>query len=165
MSPGKFEGFNTSSTSIALRWDPIPERNVAGVLRNFYIAYRELDTDDNTTRTIAVPLANLSFVLTNLRKYTNYSLEIKGATKFLGRPTEPIIITTDEDGNAVFCLFSCLVVYLHQPISRRSSLRSWRFWLTGKLGTRAKTSGEAGGKWGESNEKPAAKPLINAASP
>ena len=108
VSPGKFKGFNTSSTSIALRWDPIPKQNVAGVLRNFYVTYRELNTDDNTTHTIAVPLSNLSFVLTNLRKYTNYSLEIKGATKFLGRPTEPIIITTDEDGNAIFCLFTCL---------------------------------------------------------
>ena len=38
--------------------------------------------------------------------------------------------------------------------------------LTGKLGTRAKTSGEDAGKWGEGNEKfLAAKPLVDAALP
>ena len=37
--------------------------------------------------------------------------------------------------------------------------------LTGEPGTRAKTSGEAAEKWGEGNEKIAAKPLVDASSP
>ena len=105
VSPARFTGFNTSSTSIGLSWDPIPQEQVAGVLTNFYITYRQLDTADNTTHTLAVPITNLSFELTNLRKYTNYSLEVKGATKFIGIPTKPIIITTDEDSKKLFLFF------------------------------------------------------------
>ena len=98
VSPGKFQGLNASSTSIALSWDPIPPSQVAGVLRYFHITYRQLNTDDNTTHNITVPITNLSLMITNLRKYTNYSLEIKGATKFPGINSQPIIVSTDEDG-------------------------------------------------------------------
>ncbi|KAJ7374215.1 hypothetical protein OS493_007289 [Desmophyllum pertusum] len=72
VSPATFEGINSSSTSI-------------------------LNTADNTTYNITVPITNLTLELNNLRKYTNYSLEIKGVTKFIGAATKPIIVTTDED--------------------------------------------------------------------
>lgn len=110
VSPARFSGFNTSSTSIGLSWDPIPQEQVAGVLTNFYITYRQLSSADNTTHSLAVPITNLSFELTNLRKYTNYSLQVKGATKFIGIPTEPIIITTDEDGKELFLLFTVTLI-------------------------------------------------------
>ena len=101
VTPSKFKGFNSSATSIKLRWEPIPPGQVAGVLRQFYITYRQLNTTDNTLRTIAVPITNLSFELTSLRKYTTYRLEIKAATKFPGMPTAPIDITTDEDSESI----------------------------------------------------------------
>ncbi|XP_078352309.1 uncharacterized protein LOC144637005 [Oculina patagonica] len=97
VAPATFYGINSSSTSIVLNWDPIPEEQVAGILRSFYITYRQLDTADNTTYNITIPITNVTVEITNLRKYTNYSLEIKGVTKFFGAATEPIIITTDED--------------------------------------------------------------------
>lgn len=97
VAPTTFQGINSSSTSISLQWSNISAMDVAGVLRNFHIAYRELDTADNTTHTVTVPLANLTFELTDLRKYTNYSIEIMGVTKFVGIGTEPIIVSTDED--------------------------------------------------------------------
>ncbi|KAK2561069.1 Receptor-type tyrosine-protein phosphatase S [Acropora cervicornis] len=97
LPPSKFHGVNSSSTSIFLSWDAIPPSQVAGILTSFYISYRQINTNDNTTYEIAVPITNLTYEITNLRKYTNYSLEIKGATKFPGINTQPIIISTDED--------------------------------------------------------------------
>ena len=100
LPPSKFHGVNSSSTSIFLSWDAIPPSQVAGILTSFYISYRQINTNDNTTYEIAVPITNLTYEITNLRKYTNYSLEIKGATKFPGINTQPIIISTDEDGES-----------------------------------------------------------------
>lgn len=90
---------------------------MAGVLTNFYITYRQLNTADNTTHILAVPITNLSFELTNLRKYTNYSMQVKGATKFIGKPTEPIIITTDEDSKKLFLPFVTLIICQRRRIS------------------------------------------------
>ena len=90
---------------------------MAGVLTNFYIIYRQLNTADSTTHTLAVPITNLSFELTNLRKHTNYSLQVKGATKFIGIPTEPIIITTDEDSKKLLLLFVALIFCQRRRIS------------------------------------------------
>ena len=98
VTPTAFQGFNSSSTSIVLSWDPIPRWQVAGILRNFHITYRALSNADNTTYNITLPITDLTLEITNLQKYTNYSFDIKGATKFIGAATEPIIVTTDEDG-------------------------------------------------------------------
>ena len=96
-----FQGINSGSTSILLRWDPIPQDLVAGVLKCFYITYRQLDTADNTTYNITVPITNVTVEITNLRKYTNYSFDIKEVAKLLGASTEPIIITTGEDSKSL----------------------------------------------------------------
>lgn len=95
---------------------------MAGVLTNFYITYRQLNTADNTTHSLTVPITNLSFELTNLRKYTNYSLQVKGATKFIGIPTEPIIITTDEDSKKLFLSFVTLIICERRRISIYGSI-------------------------------------------
>ena len=97
VTPTAFQGFNSSSTSIVLSWDPIPLWQVAGILRNFHITYRALSNADNTTYNITVPITNLTVEITNLRKYTNYSFDISDVTKLFGAATEPIMITTGED--------------------------------------------------------------------
>lgn len=107
VTPTTFQGINSSSTSIVLNWDPIPQWQVAGILRNFHITYRSLSNVDNTTYNITLPITDLTLEITNLQKYTNYSFQIKGATKFIGAATEPIIVTTDEDGaSRLFLLLS-----------------------------------------------------------
>jgi len=111
VAPRTFQGFNSSSTSIVLSWDPIPEWQVAGILRNFHITYRQLDTADNTTYNITLPITSLTLEITNLQKYTNYSFHIKGVTKFVGAATE-IIVTTDEDGTcSIFFASFAMLVY------------------------------------------------------
>ena len=126
-----------------LSWDPIPEWQVAGILRSFHITYRQLDTADNTTYNITVPITNLTVEIANLQEYTNYSLEIKGVTKFVGAATEPIIVTTDEDstsdilfhcynftmGKIIFCLAS-----FTQSESRLQEITENAFWLERLLG-------------------------------
>ena len=106
--PSSFQGINSGSTSILLRWDPIPQDLVAGVRKSFYITYHQLDSADNTTYNITVPITNVTTEITNLRKYTNYSFDIKEVTKLFGAAAEPIIITTGEDGTSHFILFLCL---------------------------------------------------------
>ena len=105
--PSPFQGINSGSTSILLRWDPIPQDLVTGVLKYFYITYSQLDTADNTTYNITVPISNVTVEITNLRKYTNYSFDIKDVTELIGAAMEPIIITTGEDSTSHFLLFLC----------------------------------------------------------
>ena len=105
--PSSFQGINSGSTSILLRWDPIPQDLVTGVQNCFYITYRQLDTADNTTYNITVPITSVTVEITNLRKYTNYSFDIKDVTKFIGAATQPIIITTGEDGTSYLFSFLC----------------------------------------------------------
>lgn len=108
--PSSFQGINSGSTSILLRWDPIPQDLVTGVQNCFYITYRQLDTADNTTYNITVPITSVTVEITNLRKYTNYIFDIKGVAKFIGTATQPIIITTDEDGTS-YLFSSSLSLY------------------------------------------------------
>ena len=105
--PSSFQGISSGSTSILLRWDPIPQDVVAGVLESFYITYRQLDTADNTTYNITVPITNVTVEITNLRKYTNYCFDIKEVARLVGAATEPIIITTDEESTLHLILSHC----------------------------------------------------------
>ena len=105
--PSSFQGINSGSTSILLRWDPIPQDLVTGVLKCFHITYRQLNTADNTTYNITVPITNVKTEIINLKKYTNYSFDIKEVTKLVGAATEPIMITTGEDSTLHFLLLFC----------------------------------------------------------
>lgn len=95
-------GHNSSSTSIYLQWSAIPPELVAGVLREYRIAYDELNDRNESVKKhlLRLPVDRLSVNLTDLEKYTNYSFELQGISKFFGVSSPPIVIITDQDGKA-----------------------------------------------------------------
>lgn len=100
--PWNVTGHNSSSSSIYLQWSAIPAELVAGVLREYRIAYDELNDRNESVKRhlLRLPLDQLSVNLTDLEKYTNYSFELQGISKFFGVSSPPIVILTDQDGKA-----------------------------------------------------------------
>ena len=97
--PWNVTGYNTSSTSIYVHWIPIPPARVAGVLRLYRVLYDEQSSVGQVVKahTLELPKSNLSIKLGGLRKYTNYTVEVQGVTKYYGERSNSILITTDED--------------------------------------------------------------------
>ena len=93
-------GHNVSSRSIYLQWSAIPSELVAGVLREYRIVYDELNDRNEPIKThvLRLPIDQLSVNLTNLEKYTKYSFELQGISKFFGVNSPPIVTITDQDG-------------------------------------------------------------------
>ena len=101
--PWNVTGHNSSSTSIYLQWSAIPPELVAGVLREYRIVYDELNYRNESVKThlLRLPIDQLSVNLTDLEKYTNYSFELQGISKFFGVSSPPIVIITDQDGKDI----------------------------------------------------------------
>ena len=102
--PWNVTGYNASSTSIYLQWSPIPPELVAGVLREYRIVYDELNDRNESVKRhlVKLPIDQLSANLTDLSKYTNYSFELQGISKFFGVRSPPIVVITDQDGKIYF---------------------------------------------------------------
>ena len=100
--PWNVTGHNSSSSSIYLQWSAIPPELVAGVLREYRISYDELNDRNESVKKhlLTLPVDHLSVNLTDLEKYTKYSLKLQGISKFFGVSSPPIVIITDQDGKA-----------------------------------------------------------------
>ena len=100
--PWNVTGSNSSSTSIYLNWTAIPPELVAGVLTEYRVVYDELNDSKETVKThiLRLTIDQLSVNLTGLSKYTNYSFEVQGISKFFGVQSPPIVVITDQDGKA-----------------------------------------------------------------
>lgn len=122
---------NSSSTSIFVQWKPIPKHNVHGKLLGIKLLYRSAPRDNSIVfrsharrsivsdwsvyTDITLPPNALSYNITSLEKFTNYSVEILGFTsKGDGNVSHRFIVSTDEDGQYgnYLCSSSC---YLHFP--------------------------------------------------
>ena len=108
--PWNVTGHNTGSTSIYLQWSAIPAELVAGVLREYRIVYDELNDRNESVKRhrLRLPFDQLSVNLTDLERYTNYSFELQGISKFFGVSSPPIVIVTDQDGKAGLQLITYL---------------------------------------------------------
>ena len=96
--PRNVRGQSDSSTSILVVWDP-PRREVLyGILRGFRIRYFVARNSNNMNNTIElVSDQHSSYVIQNLKEFTNYSVEVAAVTVGEGPYSTPIIVTTDQD--------------------------------------------------------------------
>ncbi|XP_048579577.1 uncharacterized protein LOC5515780 isoform X2 [Nematostella vectensis] len=115
LPPTNFIVFNTSETSLRLQWDPIPDGYLHGVLRGFNISYWLSDLPVNMTsinitpdqaltgpgktgrrRRRSVDAPTYSWELTDLKIWSNYTVQINGYTIGEGVKTNMVNVTTDE---------------------------------------------------------------------
>ena len=106
---------NSSSTSISVQWKPIPKYHVNGILLGIKLFYRSAPRDNSIVfgsrarrsteedwsedTIITLHPGALSYEMTSLKKFTNYSVSILGFTsKGDGNVSQQFVVSTDEDG-------------------------------------------------------------------
>ena len=104
--PENVRGRNTSSTSILVQWDDVPQRDQNGIILSYTVSYKTLP--GGTPKTEVVDTSTKQVTLTGLNEYTNYSITVFASTfKGDGNVSEPIIVITDEDSKfVVICRIS-----------------------------------------------------------
>jgi len=93
--PDNVRGQNTSSTSILVQWDAVPEDKQHGEIKHYTVIYQKKEGDEQPQ---PVDSPDKSVVLEMLDKYTEYSIRVSAATiKGSGPLSIPIVVRTDED--------------------------------------------------------------------
>ena len=94
--PANVKGDNSSSTSILVQWDEVPENDKNGIIKGYNITYKDWRTGVEKTQTVDVP--NRLIDLTGLNEFTKYNISVLAFTvKGDGPVSSTITVTTDED--------------------------------------------------------------------
>ena len=96
-APSNVRGQFTSSTSISVKWDEVPDDKRHGEIQHYIVFWRRVPgVYPKKKKKIIAPLRQ--FNLTDLVKYTNYSIQVLAATLIgEGPPSIAIVRRTDED--------------------------------------------------------------------
>lgn len=91
-----------TSQSLQISWQPAPAQHTNGLLQGYKINYEHVgdtissDNDNLDTK----KTSELTIVLTNLQKSTNYSIQVLAYTRMGdGAQSPPLFCQTEEDGN------------------------------------------------------------------
>ena len=87
---------SSSSTSILVTWEEVPAVKQNGIITGYTITYQSQTENDNGT--VLVNGSVRQTELTNLKQYVNYNITVFASTvKGDGPPSNPIVVTTDQD--------------------------------------------------------------------
>ena len=104
--PSDVTRHSTSSTSILVQWDDVPEADQNGIILKYIVTYTELPNGSPQYQVVNAPTTQAK--LTGLNEYTNYSITVFASTsKGNGNVSEAIIVLTDEDSK-----LSCTTINL-----------------------------------------------------
>ena len=96
-APSNVTAKNTSSTSILVQWNEVPEDKRHGRIRDYTVIWKR-EPGIYPEKTMVVNAPKLQLELTNLTKYTEYSIQVLAATRIGKGPASlPIVQRTDED--------------------------------------------------------------------
>ena len=109
MPPQNVTTYNTSSTSVAVRWNPVPLKHQLGIILGYRLLYRLAEPEPNVThrrRRAVSPDGNenvddqlVSYEVTGLQKFTNYCIEMLAYTRIGDGPlSDCSYVVSDEDG-------------------------------------------------------------------
>ena len=94
--PANVKGNNSSSTSILVQWDEVPENDKNGIIKGYNITYKDWRTGVEKTQSVVAPTRQVD--LTGLNKFTNYNISVLAFTvKGGGPPSSAITVSTEED--------------------------------------------------------------------
>ena len=94
--PANVKGNNSSSTSILVQWDEVPENGKNGIIKGYNITYKDWRTGVEKTQTVNASASQVD--LTGLNKFTKYNISVLAFTVKGGGPlSSTITVTTDED--------------------------------------------------------------------
>ena len=94
-APSNVTAKNTSSTSILVEWDEVPKDKRHGIIQSYAVIWKRVP---GVYEPMVEDTPKLQFELTNLVKYTEYSIQVLAATRIGKGPASTAIVTrTDED--------------------------------------------------------------------
>ena len=94
--PANVTGNNSSSRSILVQWDEVPENDKNGIIKGYKITYKDWRTGGEKTQTVDAPTRQVN--LTGLNEFTKYNISVLAFTvKGDGRLSSAITVTTAED--------------------------------------------------------------------
>lgn len=88
-----------NSTSIFIEWNPIDLPNIRGILRGYAVYYKEApgSAHPSVMKNITVPLSVTNTLLSNLHKFTAYSIWVTAFTIGNGPLSNSLLAWTYED--------------------------------------------------------------------
>ena len=96
-APSNVTAKNTSSISILVEWDEVPKDKRHGIIQYYTVIWKRVP-GVHAKNEMEVKHPKLQFELTELVKYTEYSIQVLAATKIGKGPASTAIVTrTDED--------------------------------------------------------------------
>jgi len=106
--------YYTSSTSIRVHWEPIPQQYVHGRLLGYQIEYCRAEAScNNKWQTITVGPKHHATTITGLKKYGAYVFQVRAFTrKGSGILSKASTTRTDEDGSYLNCSPISVVFWL-----------------------------------------------------
>ena len=94
--PQNVTGYNTSSTSINVTWNEVPEDKQHGDIIRYTVMYNK--TTNVINKSEVTQISEKIVELKGLDKYTIYDIKVLAATKIGDGPaSDPIKVQTDED--------------------------------------------------------------------
>lgn len=98
-SPINVTAFKTSSTSINVTWEPVPDDHVNGIVLEYRLFYKQADKAINDLSNLTVNSSIFDIEINGLKFYTKYELRLLAFTMVGdGNISEPVYCMTDEDG-------------------------------------------------------------------
>ena len=90
-----------SSTSIFLRWGPVPPQFKNGIIKGFKVEYQE--NEPNATAEIIERRLINWVILSDLKKFTVYSVRVRAFTTIGIGPEYYSTVLTAQDGKELSC--------------------------------------------------------------
>lgn len=107
MSPPNTIARATSSTTIEVRWQPINQAYVHGILLGYEVRYAKQDEIPLTWETEALDVDTFRIVLSDLAKFSPYKVVVCAKTsKGCGKEYTTFVHTWDDGKLFGFCLWS-----------------------------------------------------------
>lgn len=88
-------GHNSSSTSLFVAWEPLPQDHVNGILLGYKVRYRKHGYNHTRGKNTST---NRFITLETLEKFTAYDVEVLAFTCVGDGPKANVTIFTDQDG-------------------------------------------------------------------
>ena len=113
-APVNVRGHNTSSTSILVEWDDVPDFDQNGIITSYNITYRS-QTENHNGFAMAGP-NDLQKNLTDLREYVDYNITVRASTsKGDGPDSNLTVVRTDQDSKYFFFLNVLFMINVLHP--------------------------------------------------
>ena len=97
---------DTTSTSLLVKWNEVPDADKNGIIRSYTVSYRAMDSQvvDTTTVNASTRKANLTGLIKNM----TYIVRVLASTdKGDGNYSDPEVFLTNQDGELTF-IFLCI---------------------------------------------------------